>query len=77
MFLTRELVIVNVNYWMPDYTNILQEFVWQTEDLVPEIPRVHRFLNFWYENIDAVISEVQVSTSTHRDLRIADFIKDV
>ena len=77
MFLTRELVIVNVNYWMPDYTNILQEFVWQTEDLVREIPRVHRFLNFWYENIDAVISEVQVSTSTHRDLRIADFIKEV
>ena len=77
MFLTRELVIVNVNYWMPDYTNILQEFIWQTEDLVPEIPRVHKFLNFWHENIDAVISEVQVSTATQRDLRIADFIKEV
>ena len=77
MILTREIVIVNVNYWMPDYTNILQEFIWQTEDLVPEIPRVHRFLNFWHENIEAVISEVQISTSTHRDFRIADFIKEV
>tara|TARA_Y100000004_G_scaffold100329_2_gene112472 strand:+ start:145 stop:378 length:234 start_codon:yes stop_codon:yes gene_type:complete len=77
MIFTRELVIVNVNYWMPDYTNILQEFIWQTEDLVPEIPRVHKFLNFWHENIDAVISEVQVSTATQRDLRIADFIKEV
>tara|TARA_B100000287_G_scaffold383488_1_gene389307 strand:- start:1123 stop:1356 length:234 start_codon:yes stop_codon:yes gene_type:complete len=77
MIFTRELVIVNVNYWMPDYTSILQEFIWQTEDLVPEIPRVHKFLNFWHENIDAVISEVQVSTATQRDLRIADFIKEV
>jgi len=77
MIFTRELVIVNVNYWMPDYTNILQEFIWQTEDLVPEIPRVHKFLKFWHENIDAVISEVQVSTATQRDLRIADFIKEV
>ena len=77
MILTREIVIVNVHYWMPDYTNILQEFIWQTEDLVPEIPRVHKFLNFWHENIDAVISEVQISTSTRRDLRIADFIKEI
>tara|TARA_B100000035_G_scaffold256653_1_gene226594 strand:- start:1103 stop:1336 length:234 start_codon:yes stop_codon:yes gene_type:complete len=77
MIFTRELVIVNVNYWMPDYTSILQEFIWQTEDLVPEIPRVHKFLKFWHENIDAVISEVQVSTATQRDLRIADFIKEV
>ena len=77
MIFTRELVIVNVNYWMPDYTSILQEFIWQTEDLVPEIPRVQKFLKFWHENIDAVISEVQVSTATQRDLRIADFIKEV
>ena len=54
----KRLVTVDILYWMPDYHHILQEFIWQTDDLVPEMPRVHKFLNFWHENIDAVISEV-------------------
>ena len=41
--------------------NILQEFVWQTKDVVPEIPRVHKFLDYWHKNIDAVISEIKVA----------------
>jgi uncharacterized protein Usg len=56
----KRLVTVDILYWIPDYRHILQEFIWQTDDLVPEMPRVHKFLNFWYENIDAVISEIRV-----------------
>tara|TARA_R110002074_G_scaffold320313_1_gene490720 strand:- start:1368 stop:1607 length:240 start_codon:yes stop_codon:yes gene_type:complete len=56
----KRLVTVDILYWIPDYHHILQEFIWQTDDLVPEMPRVHKFLNFWYENIDAVISEIRV-----------------
>jgi uncharacterized protein Usg len=48
---------------MPDYTNILQEFIWQTNDINPDYPRVHKFLNFWYNNIEAVISEVRLADS--------------
>ena len=33
---------------------------WQTKDVKPEYPRVHKFLNFWHDNIDAVISEVML-----------------
>ena len=54
----KSLVTLNIRYWMPDHDTILQEFVWQTRDIKPEYPRVHKFLNFWHENIDAVISEV-------------------
>ena len=54
----KSLVTLNIRYWMPDHDTILQEFVWQTRDVKPEYPRVHKFLNFWHENIDAVISEV-------------------
>ena len=30
----KSLVTVDILYWMPDYDNILQEFVWQTKDVV-------------------------------------------
>ena len=55
------IVTLNVLYWMPDYTHILQEFIWQTSDVRPEYPRVHRFLNYWHDNIEAVISEVNIA----------------
>ena len=55
------IVTINVLYWMPDYTHILQEFIWQTADIRPEYPRVHRFLNYWHNNIEAVISEVNIA----------------
>ena len=54
------IVTLNVLYWMPDYTHILQEFIWQTADIRPEYPRVHRFLNYWHDNIDAVIEEIEI-----------------
>jgi len=61
MILIRNTIVtLNVLYWMPDYTHILQEFIWQTADVRPEYPRVHRFLNYWHDNIEAVISEVNI-----------------
>ena len=38
------LVIVNIFYWMPDYEDIIQEFIWQTKDTQPTYPRVNKFL---------------------------------
>ena len=65
----KSIVTVDVYYFMPDYTNILQEFVWQTEDIVPEYPRVHKFLSYWKNNIDAVISEVIVVNADNYEYR--------
>ena len=70
----KRLITVNVNYWMPDYNNILQEFIWQTDDYIPKLPRVHKFLNFWHKEIDAVISEVYVSVGNDREIRYTDFV---
>ena len=62
MILVRNTIVtINVLYWMPDYTHILQEFIWQTSDIRPEYPRVHKFLNYWHDNIEAVISEVNIA----------------
>jgi len=63
----KSLVTVDILYWMPDYRNVLQEFIWQTNDIIPEIPRVHKFLNFWNNNIDAVISEIRVADAETND----------
>ena len=72
LMLIKDIVTLQIYYWMPDYNTILQEFVWQTKDIVPEIPRVHKFLNFWHSEIDAVIEEVNVSFTKKTDFRSAD-----
>ena len=56
----KTLVTINVFYWMPDYENILQQFIWQTMDVKPKYPRVHRFLDYWHNNIDAVVNEIEI-----------------
>ena len=61
IILRNTIVTLYVLYWMPDYNHILQEFIWQTADIRPEYPRVHRFLNYWHDNIEAVISEVNIA----------------
>ena len=67
----REKVIATVDilYWMPDYENILQQFMWQTTDYNPEYPRIHEFLIFWKDNIDAVIAEVSIADTPMRRRR--------
>ena len=47
--------------WMPDHTSVLQSFLWQQYDMPPEFPELHRFLNFWKDNIDATLHTVQVA----------------
>ena len=59
----KTLITLNVYYWLPDYENILQQFMWQTVDVKPKYPRVNKFLNYWHNNIDAIINEVQITES--------------
>ena len=64
----KTLVTINVFYWMPDYENILQQFIWQTMDVKPKYPRVHKFLDYWHNNIDAVVSEVVICDSERENI---------
>ena len=68
IFKNKQLVLVDILYYRPDYRNLLQSFVWQTEDEIPGIPRVHEFLNYWHHNIDAIIKEVIVSEPSTKTL---------
>ena len=57
----RVLVTLNVYYWLPDYENILQQFLWQTLDTKPKYPRIEKFLDYWHNNIDAIVNEIEIS----------------
>jgi uncharacterized protein Usg len=56
------LATAEVLYYLPDHPSLLQSFVWQTLDLAPAYPRLHRFLEFWRREIDAVIHSVKLAT---------------
>lgn len=61
MFIDGErLTTVQILYYLPDYENLVQEFIWQTLDLKPTFPRVNRFVTYWHENIEARIKEIIV-----------------
>lgn len=56
------LATAEVLYYMPDHPALLQSFVWQTLDLAPQYPRIHKFLDFWRREIEAVIHSVRLAT---------------
>lgn len=60
IILRKSLVTIDLFYYIPDHS-LIQEFVWQVEDVVPHIPRVHKFLNYWKHEIKVPIREVLVS----------------
>jgi uncharacterized protein Usg len=59
----ERLTTAEVIYYMPDHPMLLQRFLWQTLDLPPEFPKVHKFLIFWRREIDAVIHSVTCSAA--------------
>ena len=73
----KYLVLVDILYWMPDYNNVLQEFIWETDDYITKLPRVNNFLNYWHKEIDAVINEVQISYGDEPKIQYTDFVKEL
>ena len=63
---------VQVVYYLPDYLNIVNEFIWQTEDQLPEYPRITRFLDYWDKNIDGPIKEVYIYDHEEAKVRHVD-----
>lgn len=54
----KVLVTLDVYYYMPKHVHLINEFLWQTDDVYPEFKRVNQFMRYWQNNINAVISEV-------------------
>ncbi len=57
------LTTARIYYRMPDYRNILQEYVWQEYDVSPKFPILFRFLAFWQRELEGPLHAVQIAHS--------------
>lgn len=57
------LATAEILYHMPDHPALLQSYVWQNYDLLPDYPELRRFLEFWRLNLDGAVHSVRVAHS--------------
>ena len=55
------LCTLRVLYYLPDYSNVLQQFTWQLYDIAPDYPGVRHFVDYWQAEIDARIHSVSIT----------------
>ncbi len=55
------LTTAEILYHMPDHPAVLQSFIWQEFDLVPEFPVLGKFLRFWTGNLEGKLHSVRVA----------------
>ncbi|MDH3920560.1 MAG: usg protein, partial [Rhodospirillales bacterium] len=46
------LTTAEILYRLPDHPALLQSYIWQEYDLLPDYPVLHRFLDFWQRSLD-------------------------
>lgn len=55
------LTTAKILYHMPDYKELLQEFLWQDYDIAPKYPVLTNFLKFWEKEIEGKLHSVYVA----------------
>lgn len=71
-----ELTTAEIIYHLPDHPKLLQTFIWQDYDKLPDFPKLLRFLEFWSKSLDGKLHSVCVASAGHLIIprvRIADF----
>ena len=74
------LTTAQIFYHMPDYEQILQEFIWQEYDIAPDFPELKKFLTFWEKKIDGALHSVYVADTkiiTTSDYRNAEWMGSI
>lgn len=69
------LTTAEIYYHLPDHPSLLQSYIWQELDLVPDLPELYKFLNFWERSLDGKLHSVTVASCeiiTAGDARFAD-----
>lgn len=57
------LVTARIYYHFPDYPVLLQEFILQKYDKIPEYPEFTKFLQFWQDKIEGKLHSVVFATA--------------
>lgn len=54
------LTTAEILYRMPDYPNLLQSYLWQSLDRVPDFPKLNEFLCFWERQLEGTLHSVRI-----------------
>jgi len=57
------LTTAEILYHRPDHPALLQTFVWQEYDLVPNFPVLNKFLQFWQRELEGKLHSVRVAAT--------------
>ncbi len=55
------LTTAEILYHMPDHQHLLQSYIWQELDQVPNFPRLNGCLRFWERELDGALHSVRVA----------------
>ena len=61
--LSWRLATAEITYHLPDYPDLLQNYIWQEVDLIPEFPMLRRFLDFWSRSLEGRLHSVKVGAA--------------
>lgn len=56
------LTTAEILYHLPDHPAVLQSYTWQSLDLAPAYPVLHKFLDFWTREIEGRLHSVRVGS---------------
>lgn len=54
------LTTAEILYHMPDYPNLLQSYLWQSLDRIPDFPKLNLFLSCWEHELDGRLHSVRI-----------------
>ena len=54
------LTTAEIQYHMPDYPHLLQSYLWQSLDRVPDFPKLNEFLGYWEKELDGKLHSVRI-----------------
>ena len=55
------LTTAEIFYHMPDYSHVLNTYVWQAYDLAPDHPKLFEFIEFWQAEIEGPLHSIRFS----------------
>jgi uncharacterized protein Usg len=58
------LTLAEIIYYLPDYKDILQSYVWQDYDYIPDFPNLKKFVTFWDKEIEGKIHSLKISSQS-------------
>ncbi|NIZ60861.1 aspartate-semialdehyde dehydrogenase [Sedimentitalea sp. CY04] len=53
------LTTAEFTYYMPDHVHVLNTYVWQDYDLMPDHPKLFKFIEFWQREIEGALHSVR------------------